>query len=77
MPSSEDTPEPLVLGETVRSVNHQSLLNDVVVRPGPETVKLTWQPVAEHWRMRSTTDIAESNSYTSVMSTLDPSHATV
>ena len=77
MPSSEVTRGPLVLGKTVRSVNHQSPLNDVVVRPGPETVKSTGQPVAEHWRMRSTTDIAESNSYTSVMSTVDPLHATV
>ena len=48
MPSSEDTPEPLVLGRTVPSVNHQSLLNDVVVMPGPETVKATLQPVAAH-----------------------------
>ena len=49
MPSSEDTREPLVLGRTVAPfVNHQSLLNDVVVMPGPETVKPTLQPVAEH-----------------------------
>ena len=77
MPSSEETPEPLVLDKTALSVNHQSLLNDVVVMPGPETVKPTLQPVAEHCRIRSTTDMAESNLYTSVMSTLYPLHAIV
>ena len=48
MPSSGDMPEPLVLGRTATSVNHQSLLNDVVMMPGPETVKATLQPVAAH-----------------------------
>ena len=45
MPSSEDTFKLLV--KTGRPVNiHLLLVNDVVVKPSPETVKSTMQPEA-------------------------------